>query len=65
MRLGSAKAVPAPRGKGARIAGTREFDRDPGRFRQRRMEALVAAVRPVCPGPTGIGGSRSGWGRAR
>ncbi|MBT2674873.1 FAD-dependent oxidoreductase [Streptomyces sp. ISL-14] len=50
VHLGSAKAVPAPLGKGVRVAGTMEFDRDPDRFRQGRVEALVAAARPYLPG---------------
>lgn len=50
VHLGSAKAVLAPLGKGVRVAGTMEFDRDPDRFRQGRVEALVAAARPYLPG---------------
>ncbi|MFE7270534.1 hypothetical protein [Streptomyces sp. NPDC057623] len=50
VHLGSAKEVPAPMGKGGRVAGTMEFDRDPDRFRQGRVEALVAAARPYLPG---------------
>ncbi|MFF6978167.1 NAD(P)/FAD-dependent oxidoreductase [Streptomyces sp. NPDC008343] len=51
----SAKAVPAPLGKGVPVAGTMEFDRDPDRFRQGRVQALVAAARPYLPG--------AGWER--
>jgi D-amino-acid dehydrogenase len=50
VHLGSAKAVLAPLGKEVRVAGTMEFDRDPDRFRQGRVEALVAAARPYLPG---------------
>lgn len=50
VHLGSARAVLAPLGKGVRVAGTMEFDRDPDRFRQGRVEALVAAARPYLPG---------------
>ncbi|MFC9628023.1 hypothetical protein ACFTY8_01760 [Streptomyces mirabilis] len=32
-----------------RVAGTREFDRDPDRFRQSRVDAIVAAARPYLP----------------
>ncbi|MDO0910424.1 FAD-dependent oxidoreductase [Streptomyces sp. DT2A-34] len=66
VHLGSAKAVLAPLGKGVRVAGTMEFDRETrtasGRAAWRRW------WRPrgrICRGPTGSGGSRSGWGRAR
>nr|WP_275424783.1 FAD-dependent oxidoreductase [Streptomyces sp. SID13726] len=50
VHLGAAKAVLTPLGKGVRVAGTMEFDRDPDRFRQGRVEALVAAARPYLPG---------------
>lgn len=50
VHLGSAKAVLAPLGKGVRVAGTMEFDRDLDRFRQGRVQALVAAGRPYLPG---------------
>ncbi|MEU8844899.1 FAD-binding oxidoreductase [Streptomyces sp. NPDC048564] len=42
--------MPAPLGKGVRVAGTMEFDRGPDRFRQGRVQALVAAGRPYLPG---------------
>ncbi len=32
-----------------RVAGTMEFDRDPDRFRQSRVDAIVAAARPCLP----------------
>ncbi|KPI11412.1 D-amino-acid dehydrogenase [Actinobacteria bacterium OK074] len=50
VHLGSAKAVLAPLGKGVRVAGTMEFDDDPDRFRQARVDAIVVAARPYLPG---------------
>ncbi|MFE2938372.1 NAD(P)/FAD-dependent oxidoreductase [Streptomyces sp. NPDC059255] len=50
IHLGAAKAVLTPLGDRLRVAGTMEFDRDPDRFRQRRVEAIVAAVRPYLRG---------------
>ncbi|MEU9456078.1 FAD-dependent oxidoreductase [Streptomyces sp. NPDC048277] len=50
IHLGTAKAVLTPLGKQVRVAGTMEFDRDPDRFRQRRVDAIVAAARPCLPG---------------
>ncbi|MFF2930643.1 NAD(P)/FAD-dependent oxidoreductase [Streptomyces mirabilis] len=32
-----------------RVAGMMEFDRDPDRFRQSRVDAIVAAARPYLP----------------
>ncbi|MFI1735985.1 NAD(P)/FAD-dependent oxidoreductase [Streptomyces acidicola] len=50
VHLGSAKAVLTPLGKRVRVAGTMEFDRDPDRFRQRRVDAIARAARPYLPG---------------
>ncbi|MEU6572438.1 FAD-binding oxidoreductase [Streptomyces sp. NPDC046805] len=50
VHLGTAKAVLTPLGKGVRVAGTMEFDRDPDRLRQGRVDAIVAAARPYLPG---------------
>ncbi|MEU6658746.1 FAD-dependent oxidoreductase [Streptomyces sp. NPDC046821] len=50
VHLGSAKAVLTPLGKHVRVAGTMEFDRDPDRFRQRRVDAIARAARPYLPG---------------
>ncbi|MCT9076638.1 NAD(P)/FAD-dependent oxidoreductase [Streptomyces fulvoviolaceus] len=50
VHLGSAKAVLTPLGKRVRVAGTMEFDRDPDRFRQGRVDAIVTAARPYLPG---------------
>lgn len=50
VHLGAAKAVLTPLGKRLRVAGTMEFDLDPDRFRQRRVDAIVAAARPYLPG---------------
>ncbi|MFE2444851.1 NAD(P)/FAD-dependent oxidoreductase [Streptomyces sp. NPDC059426] len=46
VHLGAAKVVLTPMGKRVRVAGTMEFERDADRFRQRRIEAIVAAARP-------------------
>jgi D-amino-acid dehydrogenase len=46
VHLGAAKVVLTPMGKRVRVAGTMEFERDPDRFRRRRVEAIVAAARP-------------------
>lgn len=46
VHLGAAKVVLTPLGKRLRVAGTMEFDRDPDRFRQRRIDAIIAAARP-------------------
>ncbi|GAA2355542.1 hypothetical protein GCM10010376_93070 [Streptomyces violaceusniger] len=46
VHLGAAKVVLTPMGKRVRVAGTMEFERDADRFRQRRVEAIVAAARP-------------------
>ncbi|MFF0130169.1 NAD(P)/FAD-dependent oxidoreductase [Streptomyces mirabilis] len=45
----SGRAESRARGK-VRVAGTMEFDRDPDRFRQSRVDAIVAAARPCLPG---------------
>ncbi|MFJ9478991.1 NAD(P)/FAD-dependent oxidoreductase [Streptomyces mirabilis] len=44
----SGRAESRARGK-VRVAGTMEFDRDPDRFRQSRVDAIVAAARPCLP----------------
>ncbi|UYQ66792.1 NAD(P)/FAD-dependent oxidoreductase [Streptomyces peucetius] len=46
VHLGAARAVLTPMGSRLRVAGTMELDRDHDRFRERRIRALVAAVRP-------------------
>ncbi|MEU5926281.1 FAD-dependent oxidoreductase [Streptomyces antimycoticus] len=46
VHLGAAKVVLAPMGKRVRAAGTMGFERDAVRFRQRRVEVIVAAARP-------------------
>lgn len=46
VHLGSAKVVLSPREGRVRVAGTMEFERDPDRFRQRRVDAIVRAARP-------------------
>ncbi len=46
VHLGSAKVVLTPVGKRVRVAGTMEFERDPDRFRRRRIDAIVSAARP-------------------
>jgi D-amino-acid dehydrogenase len=46
IHLGAAKVVLTPLGDRLRVAGTMEFDRDPDRFRQRRVDAIIAAARP-------------------
>ncbi|QDO43707.1 FAD-binding oxidoreductase [Streptomyces sp. RLB3-17] len=45
----SGRAESRARGK-VRVAGTMECDRDPDRFRQSRVDAIVAAARPYPPG---------------
>ncbi|SOE31606.1 hypothetical protein SAMN05442782_8534 [Streptomyces sp. OK228] len=61
----SGRAESRARGK-VRVAGTMECDRDPDRFRQSRVDAIVAAARPYPPeGRTGSTGSRSGWASPR
>ncbi|MFF3458385.1 NAD(P)/FAD-dependent oxidoreductase [Streptomyces sp. NPDC002730] len=50
IHLGAAKAVLTPLGKRLRIAGTMEFDHDPDRFRQGRVDAIIAATRPCLRG---------------
>jgi D-amino-acid dehydrogenase len=42
--------VLTPLGKRLRVAGTMEFDHDPDRFRQRRVDAIIAAARPYLRG---------------
>ncbi|AUH39087.1 NAD(P)/FAD-dependent oxidoreductase [Streptomyces sp. CMB-StM0423] len=49
IHLGSAKSVLTPLGQQVRVAGTMEFDLDADRFRQHRVEAIVAAARPYLP----------------
>lgn len=44
----SGRAESRARGK-VRVAGTMECDRDPDRFRQSRVDAIVAAARPSLP----------------
>ncbi|MEU8725928.1 NAD(P)/FAD-dependent oxidoreductase [Streptomyces antimycoticus] len=46
VHLGAAKVVLTPMGKRVRAAGTMGFERDADRFRQRRVEVIVAAARP-------------------
>jgi D-amino-acid dehydrogenase len=50
LHLGTAKVVLTPLGDRVRAAGTMEFDRDPDRFRQGRVDAIVAAARPYLRG---------------
>ncbi|MFE2471844.1 FAD-dependent oxidoreductase [Streptomyces mirabilis] len=55
----SGRAESRARGK-VRVAGTMECDRDPDRFRQSRVDAIVAAARPYPPGGGGLGAQGAG-----
>jgi D-amino-acid dehydrogenase len=50
LHLGTAKVVLTRLGDRVRAAGTMEFDHDPDRFRQGRVDAIVAAARPYLRG---------------
>lgn len=50
VHLSDARVVFTPMGKRLRVAGTMEFERDPDRFRERRIAAIVAAARPYLNG---------------
>ena len=46
VKFEAAHVALLPLGEGARVAGTMEFDTDPGRFNSRRIHQIVNALRP-------------------